>query len=369
MIRYLEKSELGNARPLWQEAFPEDSREFGDYYFNKKLQGGRVLVKEDGSGRIVTMAHLNPYKVRAGMRQWTPDYIVGVATAADSRHQGHMRDVLTRMLGDLHQAGKPFCFLMPASPDIYRPFGFRYIFDQPVWKLTQEARRTLRRKEITLDGSHGLWINRWLEQRYEVYALRDSDYMDMLQAELCSEAGQAYGWYAGDGGDGSLEAIQAFWGLKKRDQRFLYCMREEWTEPAESGCLAKPAIMARITDVAAWMEAITLDESCPGLGMEAALKIHDPLIPGNDGLWRWRIGRNGSLLARERMEQTKAPEDGGISDILRSAQVLDITIDQLAEWLSGYRTLEETMGVEPDALPFWCRYVRPFRGVFLDEVV
>ena len=54
---------------------------------------------------------------------WKLDYIVGVATAADSRHRGHMRDVLMKMLGDMHQDRKPFCYLMPASPDIYRPFG------------------------------------------------------------------------------------------------------------------------------------------------------------------------------------------------------------------------------------------------------
>ena len=30
-----------------------------------------------------------------------------------------------------------------------------------------------------------------------VYALRDRDYMEMLQAELDSEAGNIYGWYDG----------------------------------------------------------------------------------------------------------------------------------------------------------------------------
>ena len=59
MIRYLEKSEFGACRPLWQEAFPEDSREFADYYFDKKLCQSAVLVKEDDTGRIVTMAHMN----------------------------------------------------------------------------------------------------------------------------------------------------------------------------------------------------------------------------------------------------------------------------------------------------------------------
>ena len=58
MIRYLEKSEFGACRPLWQEAFPEDSREFADYYFDKKILQSSVLVKEDGTGRIVTMAHM-----------------------------------------------------------------------------------------------------------------------------------------------------------------------------------------------------------------------------------------------------------------------------------------------------------------------
>ena len=45
MIRYLEKSEFGACRPLWQEAFPEDSRAFADYYFDKKILQSSVLVK------------------------------------------------------------------------------------------------------------------------------------------------------------------------------------------------------------------------------------------------------------------------------------------------------------------------------------
>ena len=179
MIRYLEKSEFGACRPLWQEAFPEDSREFADYYFDKKILQSSVLVKEDGTGRIVTMAHMNPYRINVGKKMWKLDYIVGVATAADSRHRGHMRDVLMKMLGDMHQDRKPFCYLMPASPDIYRPFGFRYIFDQPQYRLGSEAKECLQRRELRLDGnlcsSLAGWMNHWLSSRYQVYALRDRD--------------------------------------------------------------------------------------------------------------------------------------------------------------------------------------------------
>ena len=61
-------------------------------------------------------------------------------------------------------------------------------------------------------------MNHWLSSRFQVYALRDRDYMEMLQAELDSEAGNIYGWYDGTG---ALQAFQALWGLKKQSQRFL----------------------------------------------------------------------------------------------------------------------------------------------------
>ena len=375
MIRYLEKREFGACRPLWQEAFPEDSREFADYYFDKKILQSAVLVKEDDRGRIVTMAHMNPYRVNVGKKMWNLDYIVGVATAADSRHRGHMRDVLMRMLDDMHQDRKPFCYLMPASPDIYRPFGFRYIFDQPRYRLGPEAQKCLHRRELRLDGnlcsSLAGWMNHWLSSRFQVYALRDRDYMEMLQAELDSEAGNIYGWYDGTG---ALQAFQAFWGLKKQSQRFLYAGRDEWLEPDNSQYPPRPAIMARITDVMSFMEAIVLDEGCPCPAMDVMVNIHDSLIPENSGLWKWKIDGNGSSLTKRgvSLSAVHAREDAGepvFPGTLVSSEVLDITIEQLASWLFGYRTLEELADGSQDGAPFWCAYVRALDGVYLDEVV
>ena len=62
--------------------------------------------------------------------------------------------------------------------------------------------------------------------------------------------------------------------------------------------------------------------------------------------------------------QTEA--EGSEQAILSSSEVLEINIDELAQWIFGYKTLEETLGVMP---PFWTEYVRTLQGVFLDEVV
>lgn len=401
MIRYLNRDEYGKCIPLWKEAFPEDSEAFLDYYFGKKILDSQVIVKEDEGGKMLTMAHLNPYKVRVRDRMYVLPYIVGVATASDSRHQGHMRDVLVTMLQDMHEAHTPFCYLMPASPDIYRPFGFVYVFDQPVWTLREDAAAGVQAIGLRLDeageeeayvaaaevqteasgvamvemqakasGRMDLsdWMNRWLGGRFQVYAERDSAYLQMLQAELDSEDGQVYGYLDGQG---RLAALKAVWGKEKQEQRFLYCDRDEWIQAPEDLPAAKPAIMARITDVAAMAEVISVNEDCPCPRMEVMIRIRDRLVDGNHGLWRWRLGTDGSRL--ERIGGIGTVEGFGIaeggSDALVSTEVLELTVEQMTAWLLGYRPLDEIMEADSGEIPYWWRYVQPLKGVFLDEVV
>lgn len=383
MIRYLTGEEKQTSRWLWQEAFPEDSQGFIDYYYKRKTADNRILVKEDEAGRLLSMAHLNPYRVMVKGRLWELNYIVGVATAADSRRQGHMRDMLGKLLLDLHDEGAPFCYLMPASEGIYLPFGFRFVFDQPLWQIKKRLPVETRRLELQLSeeagtqagtaafGSEGeardylaSWLNRWLDERFQVYAVRDREYMERLEEELDSEAGRVYGWYDGDG---ELKALQAFWGIGKREQRFLYSMEPDWVEPAKadktegkSGSL-RPAIMARITNAARMMEAIGLNEEAPCSEMEVLIRIRDKLIPGNQGLWRWKLNGKGSCLI---------PEPVGLAGgSLFSTEVLDIDVATLTSWLFGYERLENLMGEQEERPPWWCRFAEPIERLFLDEVV
>lgn len=396
MIRYLAEGEKENCRWLWQEAFPEDSEGFLEYYYRWKTADNRILVKENEKGRILSMAHLNPYQVTVKGKLWTLDYIVGVATAQDSRHQGHMRDILGKMFLDMYQAKMPFCYLMPASEAIYLPFGFCFIFDQPSWRIKGELPEGVRRERLNLsenfrreemDSSHSVqykktvtsdnaqagkvaslydervalasWINRWLHGRYEVYAVRDRDYMERLGAEIDCENGRVYGWYDGQG---ELKALQALWGLEKREQRFLYSMEPDWLEPSDTrGTGFRPAIMARTTNAARLMEVISLREEAPCDEMEVLIRIRDQLIPGNDGLWRWKLNRGGARLIPQPAQPAQEP--------LFSTEVLDIDVTCLTSWLFGYEELENLFGENGNRPPWWCRFIQPLRGIFLDEIV
>ena len=359
MVRYLEKSEYGKCRPLWEEAFPEDSKSFADYYFSEKLPGSKVLAIEGEDGKLLTMAHLNPYIISVNGKKWELPYIVGVATAADQRHKGYMRQVLYKMLQDLNKEKKPFCFLMPAAEAIYRPFQFAFIYDQPVWKPGDEPEKGLKKRKLDLAEeaqSTAVWMNNWLEKRYEVYTVRDQAYMELLQKELESEAGEVTGWYEENG---KLHGLEAWWGLGKREERFYYSLSE--MEPAD----AHPAIMARITDVKALLEMICLKEDVPENRFQAVLLVKDPIVRENGGNWLWKLKKNGSTLESMNGLGLQAEAEGS-EQIPFSSEVLEINVDELAQWIFGYRPLEEILTVAP---PFWTEYVRTLQGVFIDEVV
>lgn len=335
MVKYLNAEEKPLCRELWEEAFPEDSRQFDDYYFTDKMEENRVLaVLQDG--RIEAMLHQNPYRVRVGERIWRIDYIVGVATRKERRHQGLMRTLLTRMLKEMWQERMPFCFLMPADEAIYRPFGFTYIYDQPQWETEPAAALTARavsqEKHLSWLAE---WMDRWLARRYQVHTVRDAAYLRKLMKELASEDGSLSVLYDGD----SIVGIRGEWGLVEREQRLLLAEPPYVRETAP----AKPAIMARIVCLEEFVRAIHLREGTEK-ELSLVLEVEDPLIPENDGRWLWSLTRETSWLEA----CDKEPD-------------LRITAEELTAWLFGCR--------EPEADFRYKDRIQTLRGVFLDEAV
>lgn len=383
MIRYLLDEEKGESRELWEEAFPEDSRSFVDYYFKEKIKDNRVLVLEEEvaetdmeHGWIASMIHLNPYGIRAAGERWKVDYLVGVATRKDRRHRGYMRSLLNRMMENMRNEGMPFCFLMPADEAIYRPFGFTYIYRQP--SMDVKAGVVLEEREI-LAGRSGedtgrrdgrnqaealgrmgtpevpdlpwlsAWMNAWLVSRYEVFAIRDEAYVCRLLKEIASENGNFRLLYD----QGNLVGMRSEWGLEKREQRLLYGENSYVEEIAPP----KPAIMARIITPEKFVRAIRLDEAYAGEQMTICLRIRDPLIRQNDGLWKWHLDHGTSW-----MEPWSIPWNHFQTEP-EGERNITLTIEELTFWLFGYGIPEavEAAGLE--------HVVRTLRGVFLDEIV
>ena len=79
ILRKLDKSEHGKTRPLWEEVFTEDTKEFLDYYYYIKTRDNQIYVVEEEE-QICSMLQLNPYRLKVGNKELPSAYIIAVAT-------------------------------------------------------------------------------------------------------------------------------------------------------------------------------------------------------------------------------------------------------------------------------------------------
>ena len=179
-VRILRTQEEKNrTRALYEAVFPEDSRAFLDYYYEDRCRDNSIVVKECG-GEILSMAHLNPFRMRVFGREVPAVYIYAVATREDCRHRGYMREVLGEAFSLMREDHIPFCFLIPVEEEIYLPFGFRKIA-----KLREEG--TLLPETELAAG-------------YDIYCIRDADYIRRREREKLLEEQEAGAAAAEDGG-------------------------------------------------------------------------------------------------------------------------------------------------------------------------
>ena len=189
-------------RFLWKSCFG-DPKHYEDFYFDKVYADNKVYAIK-GKGMI----HLNSYRCRVMGKDIILPYIVGVATNEQCRRQGVMRRLLEQVILDLDEQKVPFAYLMPANEDYYKPFGFQSVTEKKecdVW--FKDAKGTLDFQYLTYEEFGKLSskmqtclseeLNRWLEQRYDVYAVHDKDYYELLHAEKICQSGDVVLCFSG----------------------------------------------------------------------------------------------------------------------------------------------------------------------------
>lgn len=348
MIRYLSQEEKAWSRKLWEEAFPEDSQGFVDFYYGERVRENKILaVVEDGE--IAAMLHRNPYMTAVKDQVWRIDYIAGVATAFRQRRKGHMRRLLIRLFKDLYLERMGFCFLVPANPKLYHSFGFAYICDLPERVLREREMKNLK-PLACMDRPGGCreaaaLAKEVLKKNYEVYVVRDEEYYQSLCREVRSDDGELFLLYSQDNGQAPA-GILAYYGETGEELReFLSLPKFQKEAQAKA-----PWAMGRIIHLARFMQVISLKEDCKVSEMELLLQVRDEYICENDGLFCWRLNREGSSLSRVNPEAADCPW-------------LSLGICELTEWLFGYR-----MPAVPKGQQELVQCVRTLQGVYFDEI-
>ena len=321
------------ARKLYEEIFDEDSPAFVDYYFRVKAAENEIFVVENEKQEILATLHLNPYEMMFCGERVKTNYIVAVATRADCRHQGMMRSLLQASLQEMYRREETFTWLMPAAEAIYRPFGFRFIYEKNKMTVTADVLRRAETdenwqihsdQEVSGDifceeakkedlAELACFAEKQLSKLAEVYTVHDIAYFEQRMQEVECEGGslilirkekEICGYFLALKKDREAweivveDAVQkkAFpavlhWFGESKAKCTFTAFPQIWEQYAQSENV--PAIMGRIVHLERFVCCLKIKKE-----QEWKIRLTDSLIPENNGYFIIKTGIEGGSLIR-----------------------------------------------------------------------
>ena len=321
------------ARKLYEEIFDEDSPAFVDYYFRVKAAENEIFVVENEKQEILATLHLNPYEMMFCGEKAKTNYIVAVATRADCRHQGMMRSLLQASLQEMYRREETFTWLMPAVEAIYRPFGFRFIYEKNKMTVTADVLQRAETdenwqihsdQEVSGDifceeakkedlAELACFAEKQLSKLAEVYTVHDIAYFEQRMQEVECEGGslilirkekEICGYFL------ALKKDREAWEIVVEDavQKKAFPAVLHWFGASEEKCTFTafpqiweqyaqsenvPAIMGRIVHLERFVCCLKIKKE-----QEWKIRLTDSLIPENNGYFIIKTGIEGGSLIR-----------------------------------------------------------------------
>lgn len=370
----LDQSEHGKTRELWEEVFREDTKAFLDYYYFIKARENEIYTVEE-DGKIVSMLHLNPYKVRINGKEFQSFYIVAVATRKEYRSRGFMGALLGTALNEMYDRKVPFAFLMPAAEAIYTPYDFRFVYSQNVGKCPEDFREE---EDGIVCSDAGIWdaeemaqfFHSHFEDRWQIYASRDDGYYRTMIFEQQSENGgvrllrrdgKIVGMYAyAREEETEIREPLLLPGTEKAFVRDVNRVKSGEKAPVVFACpeemaeRKKPVIMARLLSVKEFLEAVQVPEESV---VSCSFAVLDPIVTKNSKIWKIESG-----IGESRLHVRESEDSDGV-----------LPVAELTELLFGQKTPAEIRKNEnvilSDRLEEEFGKLSVLNSVFLNEIV
>lgn len=131
MITYATEDQKQNVITLWKTAFPEDSDEFVNFYFEEKYHNEDTLLYFK-DGKIVSSLQMLPYKMTYCEKRIKIAYVSGAATLPECQNQGLMRALLTHAFKEMKKRGEILTLLIPQEAwlvNFYQKSGYTSCFE------------------------------------------------------------------------------------------------------------------------------------------------------------------------------------------------------------------------------------------------
>ncbi|TCT15729.1 putative acetyltransferase [Natranaerovirga pectinivora] len=342
----VQSTDISKVKALWKLLF-QDSDAFMEYYFDTKTLTNEVLVYKEME-EIISMIHLNPYKIIVNHVIENIDYIVGVGTQPSQQGKGYMRKMMLNTLKRLYNKGHSLTMLMPVDEKIYDGFGFSFIHNR--YEVFIEDKNILNDYEDiykieNVDGKNihkmEAFYNNQIALTHSICIKRDCNDFNNILKELISEGGSIINFYKNDLHIGYLmfyntedlfdvrEILYADYSALKSILGYIKSIAKSnklkinthnqgihYFIPYgdKSKIILKPTIMGRIINVEKFLKLFNIEEN-----FNINIKVNDFIINENNDIYKWINEFECNTI----IKTNDTPD-------------LELDISTLLEWLFGY---------------------------------
>lgn len=285
-------------RQLFKDNFTV-GREWLDFYFSTAYDERCALTAEQ-DGAIASSLMLDSYSMKLGDSLIDTGYIFGASTARRQRGKGLMSALLKDALAEARNRGLALVNLIPASDRLYfyyERFGFTTVFYSERQRYTSAHRFNIGDRYHRVDVDYDDFNRLELMRRATVIHSRDD--FDYAVSDTSLDGGRVVAVADDDGvtcavafatpGNDSLHvrillavddnAAEAVMGEMKKEYPDLMFVVDAC--PGSNPASLCRQGMTRITDVGLLLDAVAANDPAS----EQVIRVHDSLIPQNNGVY------------------------------------------------------------------------------------
>lgn len=294
------KGDIINIRRLWDSCFDTDSIKWRDWYFRDIFSVENVYGAYKNA-KLVSMVHMNPYKLYMRGKEIKSYALAGVATDINNRKEGIASNLIKHSLNAAYDNGYSFSFLYPFSYSYYEKFGYKQAYNKYKYTIKYNSNLKAKRLNICDVFSDNKLVSIYSEfvQEKNGFVIRDSNLYKKRLNELksdekniiCFTINEDSGYYAIDSKNSEIEEIiytgdmlSVISSISKSQKKDITFINQYKIDNLEG--IKEPHCMSRVISV----EKIFDGAICKNV--DITIRINDDIIKHNCGVWRIK-GKHG----------------------------------------------------------------------------
>lgn len=184
MIRETCKDDKQDVYTLWKQAYPNQNRNYLNFYFKNIFDKGTCIVIEQDN-RIVSSLQMNEHVLRLHGKHLKMGYLLGVSTLPDYRRRGHMKQLMECALDEASH-NHLITLIEAFNPKLYEQFGFVTIYYHKFYTIHRDTFLKISTAKVSYsaDAQELLRAYQNFVIHFDGYYVRDIEYYQVLLNEL-----------------------------------------------------------------------------------------------------------------------------------------------------------------------------------------